>query len=68
MTLKKTLHMAMKNNTNVLVDDIKALKTMFNGVTNLGFPFLWDGNSNIYSKEEYMNKLKEKGMENLWRN
>ena len=33
---------------------------MFNGVTNLGLPFLWDGNSEIYSKEEYMNKQKEK--------
>ena len=29
----------MQNNTNVLVDDIKSLKTMFNGVTKLGFPF-----------------------------
>ena len=50
----------MQNSTNVLVDDTKALKTMFNGVTKLGFPFLWDGNSDIYSKEEYMNKLNEK--------
>ena len=38
---------------------------MFNGVTNLGFPFLWDGNSEIYSKEEYMNKLNEKRNEEL---
>ena len=50
----------MQNNTKIMVDDIKELKTMFNGVTNLGFPFLWDGNSEIYSKEEYMNKLNEK--------
>ena len=50
----------MQNNTNVLVDDIKALKTMFNGVANLGFPFLCDGNSEIYSKEEYMNTLNRK--------
>ena len=59
----------MQNNTNVLFDEIKALKTMFNGVTKLGFPFLWDGNSDIYSKEEYMNKLNkirnEKPMEKL---
>ena len=50
----------MQNNTKIMVDDIKELKTMFNGVTKLGFPFLWDGNLEIYSKEEYMNKLNEK--------
>ena len=50
----------MQNNTNFLVNDIKALKNMFNGVTKHIFPFLWDGNSYIYSKEEYMNKLNEK--------
>ena len=33
---------------------------MFNEVRSLVFPFLWDGNSDIYSKEEYMNKLNEK--------
>ena len=41
----------MQNKTNVMFDDIKSLKTMFNGVTKVGFPFLWDGNSEIYSKE-----------------
>ena len=50
----------MQNNTNVMVDDIKELKTMFNGVINIVFPFLCDGNAKIYSKEEYMNKLNEK--------
>ena len=34
----------MQISTNVLADDIKAFKTMFNGVTNLGLPLLWDGN------------------------
>ena len=53
----------MQNNTNFVVYDIKALTTMFNGVTKLGFPFLCDGNSKIYSKEEYMNKLNEKRIE-----
>ena len=60
MTLKQTLHKVMQNNTIVPVDDIKSLKSMFNGVTNLGLPFLWDGNSEIYSKQDYMNKLKQK--------
>ena len=41
------VYKVMQNDTNVLVDDIKALKTMCNGVTNLGLPFLWDGNSEI---------------------
>ena len=50
----------MQDITNIMVDDIKPLKNIFNGVTKLGFPFLCDGNSDIYSKEEYMNKLNKK--------
>ena len=60
MNLTKTLHKVMQNRTNVLVDEIKELKTLFNVFTNLGLPFLWDGNSEIYSKQDYMNKLKQK--------
>ena len=50
----------MQNNKITLDDDIKAFKTIFYGVTKLGLPFLWDGNTLLYSKEEYMNNLKEK--------
>ena len=45
MMIKKTLCRVMKNNTNVLVDDIKYFKAMFTGVTNLFLPLLWDGNA-----------------------
>ena len=50
----------MQNRTNILADDIKSFKTMFNGVKKMGLPLLWEGNSKLYSKEEYINKLKEK--------
>ena len=60
MNLTQTLHKVMQNKTNVLVDEIKELKNLFYGVTKLGLPFLLDGNSEIYSKQDYMNKLKQK--------
>ena len=50
----------LQNSTNNLTDDISSFKSMLNGVTKLGFPLLWDGNAEFYSKEEYQNRLKEK--------
>ena len=47
----------MKNN---IVDDIASFKTLFNGLTKLGLPLLWDGNIDIYSKDEYQNRLRKK--------
>ena len=52
--------MVMQNITNVLDDDIEDFKTMFNGVTKLGLPFMWDGNVEFYSKKECMSKLRDK--------
>ena len=36
---------------------------MFDGVTKLGLPQLYDGNAEFYSKEEYQSTLKEKSNE-----
>ena len=58
--LKQTLCKVITKNINLLVDDIKSFKTMFHGVRNLVLPLLWDENEYFCSKEEYINKLKDK--------
>ena len=47
----------MQNN---ILDGIASFKTLFNGLTKLGLPLLWDGNIDIYSKYEYQNRLRKK--------
>ena len=44
MIMKQTLMKRTQNNIRELVDDITSFKIMFNEVTNLGPPHLWDGN------------------------
>ena len=52
MLTKTELAMTAKKKIKSLTSDISFFKGLFKDATSIGFPHMWDGNGDLYSKVE----------------
>ena len=60
---KRALMMSDQNKIKSLTSEIAFFIGLFKDDTFVGFPHMWDGNGDLYSKVEYLEKLKKKSNE-----
>ena len=57
MIMKQTLLKRTQGSIKAFTNDIAAFKVMFYDIIKLWLPHPWDGNGEIYQKEEYKAKI-----------